>query len=237
MARIASPTEYIAEETHAIGNPQPLGLLSLAFTTALVGASFAHFLLRVSPAAVDYLGSVEHIGIGLLVGSAIFYGGIVQVLAGMWEFRRNHTLAATIFSAYGGFLIALGALFLPAFGLHTLFGRDIPAFNHAMGLFLFCWAISSGILLVAALRSNMVLLLTLACLFLAYLLLAIGEFANGNGALLAIGGWLAIIAALIAWYAALAGILRSTHSAFQLPMGETAPLPATPAGRYGEPAL
>ena len=223
MARMASQAEYIEEEARAVANPVPLGLLVLAFTTALLGASFAHFLVPLT-----------RIGIGLLVAPALFLGGIVQLLAGMWEFRKNNTLAATIFSAYGGFLIAFGALFLPPFGLGTLFGADPLAFYHALGLLFLCWTISVGVLFLGALRASAVLSLTLAFLFLAFLFLAIGEFANGNIPLLYIGGWLAIISALIAWYAALAAILRLTHSSFQLPMGERG---RTPAGRYGEPAL
>jgi len=97
MARFVSPTEYIEEEVRSVANPVPLGLITLAFTTALVGASYAHFLV---PAA--------RIGLGLLVGPALFYGGIVQVLAGMWEFRKNNTLAATLFPRTAGSFSLLG---------------------------------------------------------------------------------------------------------------------------------
>ena len=43
------------------------------------------------------------------MGLAFFYGGLVQLLAGMWAMRRsNATLAATAFTSYGAFWMALG---------------------------------------------------------------------------------------------------------------------------------
>jgi uncharacterized protein len=228
MSQFAPQARYAEEETTVGANPTPLGLIALAVTTALVGASFAHFLIP-----------VLYIGMGIVVGPAIFFGGLVQLLAGMWEFRRHHTLAATLFSAYGGFLLAFGILFTPTFSLTALFGADIRAFNHALGLFFFCWAITCGVLFLGALRTNLALLAVLACLTLAYLLLAIGEFANANFPLLAIGGCLAMICALVAWYASLGGILQSTRSPFQLPMGEVeeTPLPSHTHGYGGEPVV
>ena len=38
---------------------------------------------------------------------ALAYGGIAQLLAGMWEFRRNNVFGATAFSSYGAFWLGL----------------------------------------------------------------------------------------------------------------------------------
>jgi hypothetical protein len=224
MAQMTSQTEYREEGVGAIANPGPLGLLILALATALVGASFAHFLI---PNAF--------LGLGTVVTPVLVYAGVILVLAGMWAFRKNHVLGATLFSAYGGFLIAFGVLFWPTIGLTRLFGLDILAFNHALGLLFLCWTICCGVLFLASLRTNMLLAAVLAFLCLSYLFLTIGEFANANTALLAIGGWLGIICALISWYASLAGILQATRSPFQLPVGERGRAPVPPYG--GEPAV
>ena len=45
------------------------------------------------------------------LGYALAYGGLVQLLAGMWEFRNRNVFGATAFSTYGGFWIGLGSLF------------------------------------------------------------------------------------------------------------------------------
>src|SRR5690349_24507061 len=90
--------------TAGIANPVPLGLSALAFTTAIIGCSYAGWIV---PSL--------RTGISLAVAVALFYGGIVQILAGMWEFRKDNTFAATLFSSYGGFLLAFGVIFLPGF--------------------------------------------------------------------------------------------------------------------------
>lgn len=227
MAQFASQTTYRDEETRGIANPVPLGLLLLALATAMIGASFAHLLVPTVLA-----------GISTIVVPVLIYGGVILVLAGMWAFRKNQPLGATLFSSYGGFLIILGALFLPLFGLNASIGTNVLASYHSLGLLFLCWTICSGILFLGALRTNMVMTAMLACLFLAYLFLTIGEFANAHSALLSIGGWLGIISALIAWYGALGTLLHSTGSQFQLPMGEIEGTPLAPAHRYGrEPSM
>jgi len=227
MAQYTSQMAYHEEGTSGIATPVPLGLLTLALTTALIGASFAHFL---TPTIAR--------GVGAIAVPALIYGGVIQILAGMWAFRKNQPLGATLFSAYGGFLIVLGALFLPTLGLATAFGIDVLGFYHALGFLFLCWTISSAILFMGAIRTNMVLALMLACLCLCFLFLTIGEFANANGALLAIGGWLGILSALLAWYAALGGILQATGSPVQLPMGDIGGTPLAPAQHYGsEPMM
>jgi hypothetical protein len=224
MAQRTSQTNYREEGVSTIANPGPLGLFILALATALVGASFACFLIPNT-----------FLGLGTVVAPVLVYVGVILVLAGMWAFRKNHVLGATLFSAYGGFLIAFGVLFWPTIGLPRLFGLNILAFNHALGLLFLCWTICCGVLFLASLRTNMLLTAVLAFLCLSYLFLTIGEFANANTTLLAIGGWLGIVCALISWYAALAGILQATRSPFQLPMGERGGAPAHPYG--GEPAV
>lgn len=49
-------------------------------------------------------GSTEYVTIAF----ALFFGGLVQLLAGMWEFRRNNMFAATALSSYGGFWLSFG---------------------------------------------------------------------------------------------------------------------------------
>jgi len=209
-------TEYTPRTTQerapslvsSIADPVPLGLSALAFTTAVLGCSYAGFIVPSSAA-----------GLSITVAVALFYGGIVQILAGMWEFRKDNTIAATLFSSYGGFLVAFGVLFLPTFGLFSALSHT-AALHPAMGLFFLCWTIFTGVLLLGALRTNMALIAVLALLFLAFLALTVGELAGGNATALIIGGWLAIVCALVAWYTALADMLNSVNGRFRLPMGQ-----------------
>jgi succinate-acetate transporter protein len=135
--------------------------------------------------------------------------GIVLILAGMWEYRKNSMVSATIFASYGGFLAAIGLIFMPNLGILSflLASREL---NFAMGLFFLCWTIFAAILFVGTLKTNISLAVTMGILVLAYLLLTIGQLASNNSALNHVGGWLAIIAALAAWYTGLASLLSST---------------------------
>lgn len=208
MAQYASQADHEqAESMASIANPMPLGLSALAFTTAVLGSVYAGFI-------VPSVGSI-----GIAVAAALFYGGLVQLLAGMWEFRKDNTIAATIFSSYGGFLIALGVIFVPGFGILSALTIAL-AMHPALGLFFLCWTIFTGVLFLGSLRSSIALLIVLGLLFLSYLFLTIGELAGGNIPTLVIGGWLGIVCALVGWYTALAGMVNSANGTFRLPVGQ-----------------
>ena len=188
MARYPTRNETPAEELPGVANPIPLGLSVLAFTTAVLGAYMAGFI-------VPY----NTLGSRLAVGAILAIGGLVQLLAGMWEFRKNNTMAATVFSSYGGFLSAIGIV--------LLLGLTLGGLIHlALGLFFLCWTIFLGILLLASLRGGHFLTPTLSLLFASFLILTIGQLAFDNRILLIIGGWVGIIGALVAWFAALASM-------------------------------
>jgi len=208
------PSGRVAEVPDVyIANPTPLGLIALAFGTAMLGCAFAGFIVvSYTPTSLS----------AVATSMVLVLGGIVQILAGMWEFRRHHTLEATLFSAYGGFLVAFGLGFLPSFGFFT--GINARFFYQVLGLSLLCWTIVSAILVVGSLRTNTVYLAMLVLMFLAFFFLTIGALANGNGPLLAIGGWLAILCALVGWYAALVSLTSTVHALDEtkLPLGRLA---------------
>ena len=76
----------------SFADPGPLGLAAFAGTT--------FFLSVVNTSMLS--GSVE----GAVLGLALFYGGIAQLLAGMWEFVKGNTFGALAFSSYGGFWLS-----------------------------------------------------------------------------------------------------------------------------------
>jgi succinate-acetate transporter protein len=209
MAQLTAETsrEHGEAARSDIAHAVPLGLIAFAFTTALLGCVYAGFI-------------VQSVGtnLSIVVGAALFFGGLVQILAGIWEFRRENIVMATVFSSYGGFLAAFGAIFIPGFGILDLLSRAF-AVHPALGLFFLCWTICSGVLFLGAFRTNVIFLGALGFLFLGFLFLTIGELAGGVFLFFAVGGWLAITSALLAWYTALAGLLSANHSGFKLPVG------------------
>ena len=178
--------------TSSIVNPAPLGLSAFALTTFVLSSANAGLFT----------------GAEIVIGLALFYGGLVQLLAGMWEFRMGNTFGATAFSSYGGFWLAVAA---------SLQLKLIPN-ETAFGFFLLGWTIFTAIMLIGTLRSNYALIGVFLFLFLTFLALTLGAL-GGSSTFTVLGGWLGIITAIIAWYAALAGLLTTVKAPFVLPIG------------------
>src|SRR3954466_11464860 len=98
-------------------DPGPLGLAGFAMTT---------FVLSMFNADLVSKG-----GEPVVLGLALAYGGIAQLLAGMWEFKNNNTFGATAFSSFGAFWISL-------FVFDQFLAPSVPAANlgDAVGLYL-----------------------------------------------------------------------------------------------------
>src|SRR6201996_4643785 len=106
--------------TIPVADPAPLGLAAFALTTFLLSAANANWMTGATGNA--------------WLGYALAYGGGIQLLAGMWEFRNRNVFGATAFSTYGGFWIGLflwvqfvapGAK--SAATAHPALGRVLPA--------------------------------------------------------------------------------------------------------------
>ena len=185
----------------AVADPAPLGLGGFALTTFVLSAHNAGW-------APDLI----------WVGLALFYGGLGQFLAGMWEFRNKNTFGATAFSTYGAFWLSLGG-----FVLLILFGR-IPAavsVPHALGWFLLAFAIFNTYMLIASLRVNAAVFLVFLTLEITENLLFIGNFtdqAAGQG-ITQIGGVVGVITAAVAWYTSFAGVVNSMSPTRVIPVG------------------
>src|SRR5881397_745576 len=102
------PTAGVPRVLPITADPGPLGLGAFALTT---------FILSMFNADL-----VGRSGEPVVLGLALAYGGIAQLLAGMWEFRTGNTFGAVAFSSFGAFWIS--------YWLLVTFGVDaIPAAN------------------------------------------------------------------------------------------------------------
>lgn len=183
----------------SFADPGPLGLAAFAMTTFVLSCVNAGLLKA---------------GVGTIVLSlALFYGGGAQLLAGMWEFRKNNTFGALAFTSYGAFWLAywgISKFFSPADGTSA---SDI---GNAVGVFLLAWFIFTAYMTVAALRVSGAVTGVFVLLTITYLILAIGEFAGASG-VTKLGGWIGIITALAAWYTSFAGVTNTTWRRTVLP--------------------
>ena len=198
MAQVA--TERSGVVAPVVADPAPLGLSAFALTTFVLTSTYAGFFS-------DKAG-------GVAVAVALFYGGLAQFFAGMWEFRRNNTFGATAFTSYGAFWLSYAAILLPGTGV---LAAITPVIHQALGVYLLGWTIFTGLMFIGTFRLNGALIAVFGLLFLTFLLLTIGELGASTGAH-QIGGYLGVLTAIAAWYTALAGVLASIRSPLQLPV-------------------
>jgi len=194
--REVTPAVSPAAPAVSIADPGPLGLAAFALTTFLLSAVNAHWT-NGNSAGTAFL------------GYALAYGGLVQLLAGMWEFRRGNVFAATAFSSYGGFWIGL-----------FVWIRVAPAASgHDLGWILLAFAIFNTYMLLMATQVNLAVFLVFLTLELTEIFLLIGNFTSSAG-LSQVGGYLGVITALVAWYTSAAGVSGGIGGRIILPVGK-----------------
>jgi succinate-acetate transporter protein len=179
-------------------DPGPLGLGAFALTT---------FVLSMFNA-----GLVGEGGKPVVFGLALAYGGLAQLLAGMWEFRTGNTFGAVAFTSFGAFWLSLWAL-------DQFYVADIPAADvgHAVGLFLIAWGIFTTYMFVASLRTTAAVALVFFALAITFFLLGIGD-SGAHPDIVKAGGWAGLFTAAAAWYASMAAVVNSTFDKVVLPV-------------------
>jgi uncharacterized protein len=173
-----------------IADPAPLGLGAFAMTTFVLSC-FNAGLLDVKLEAV-------------VLPVALFYGGVAQFFAGMWEFRKGNVFGALAFTSFGAFWLSFAALV-------KFVAPGLPPENahQAVGLFLLGWTIFAAYMTIASSRVNRVVFAVFAVLTLTFIALTIGEFASSAG-WAKLGGWLGLVTAALAWYGSFAGVTNAT---------------------------
>jgi uncharacterized protein len=183
----------------AVADPAPLGLAAFALTTFLLSAANAK-LTKGATNGNEWL------------PFALAYGGLAQLLAGMWEFRNRNVFGATAFSTYGGFWIGL-ALY---FRLEAA-SAGAGALND-LGWILLAFAIFNTYMLIMSTQGTVAVFLVFLTLELTEIILFIGFF-SGSANTQKIGGYVGILTALVAWYASAAGVANGMGGRLRLPVG------------------
>ncbi|KAI0976822.1 gpr fun34 family protein [Xylaria arbuscula] len=203
------PGLYRPTTRRKLANPAPLGLSAFALTT------FVLSLVNVQARGITQ----PNIALSLAYG----YGGLVQLLAGMWEMAVGNTFGATALSSYGGFWISYAIILTPSFAVLADYSSEAETAS-VLGFFLIGWFIFTFIMFMLTLRSTVMFCSLFFTLDLAFLFLGTSEFAAANGAATAsiglqkAGGVFGLLAAFLAWYNAFAGIADTSNSFFIIPV-------------------
>jgi len=167
-----------------------------------------------------YNADLIHTGSGVVLGLALFYGGVGQLLAGMWEFVKGNTFGATAFASFGAFWISFWWLLnhLPA----DTAGNDL---SHGLGVYLLGWGIFTTYMFVGSMRVSGAVAAVFLFLAATFIVLAIGAFTMTTADVASasynstykLGGWLGLITAVLAWYASFAAVTNFTFKRTVLP--------------------
>jgi hypothetical protein len=202
MVKTLEPRETVSAPVvieSPVADPGPLGLAAFAVTTFILSLNNA----KITPPELGQL----------FIPVALFYGGLTQLLAGMWEFKKNNTFGATAFSTYGAFWIALGALKVME-NLKVV--SYAPSGKTGVGVFLIAFAIFTLYMWVATFRINWALFIVFTLLEIAFVLLILGDLGYITSEA---GGYVGLATAAGAWYVSAAGVLNPIYKRVLLPLG------------------
>jgi uncharacterized protein len=182
----------------APADPGPLGLAAFAGTT---------FMLSLINAGL----------LPMVAALALAYGGIAQLLAGIWEFRTGNTFGAVAFCSYGAFWISF-------FFIVQSVGKNTPTeVFSGLGLYLWMWGIFTAYMFIAALRTTGAVAIVFLLLAITFIVLGIGNSAlagttNVINGTIKLGGYIGIVTAIAAWYASFAAVINTTFARIILPV-------------------
>jgi succinate-acetate transporter protein len=181
-----------------VADPGPLGLAAFALTT---------FVLSMFNSGI-----MDGGGEPIVFGLALAYGGLAQLLAGMWEFRTGNTFGAVAFTSYGAFWLSFWAF-------EQFYAKSVPAaqVGNAVGVYLVAWGIFTAYMLIASLRTTGAIALVFLLLAITFFLLGIGEWTTTEGIVKA-GGYVGLATALAAWYASFAAVTNATFGKTVMPV-------------------
>lgn len=184
-------------DTPKLANPGPLGLFGFGLTTCVLSAINA--------------GLLPHEAVAVVVPLAFAYGGVAQLIAGIFEFRAGNTFGMVAFTSFGLFwwwfaLLnwTLGAGWLkapPASGVATV---------------LLCWGIFTFLLWIVTFRLSKAVFSIFLLLWITFFLLAAGDFGYGTGKL---GGYIGLLTGIDALLVAFIEVLNATANRTIIPLG------------------
>lgn len=192
VAPVAAASPAATAAKIVMGDPGPLGTAAFALTTFVLST----FNAGLMPANLK----------PVVLGLALFYGGAVQVFAGLLEFFKDNTLGGVAFCSYGAFWMAFWYI-----STNTTFAASVTAADKgkAIGLFLLGWTIFTAYMTACVSKTNNALFATFVVLLAAFICLTIGDFAEATAATNA-GGYFGLLAAAGAWYCSFASVMNNT---------------------------
>ncbi|KAJ2765827.1 hypothetical protein IWQ57_004623 [Coemansia nantahalensis] len=207
----------------ATSNPAPLG--NSGFAVATLAAALHAGGIGIAA------GSPPNVVVGL----AVFCGGLAQLAAGAWSFVANVGFDAVVFTLYGCYWLAYAATLIPASGVPAVLRDADPATRaHSLGIFYLVWVVQTFVFLLGAARGAWGTFAQLLLLLVTNVLTCAGTWSQ-SPAVLRASGYAGVFTAAAAWYNVAADMLTRETCYFSLPNPPISPPPSAPAAKAEEP--
>jgi succinate-acetate transporter protein len=182
-------------------NPAPLGLVGFGLTTVLLS------LVNAGVFGTDLELAV--------IPLAIAFGGTIQLLAGLLEYRTGNTFGTTAFLSYGAFWWWFALLLL------FQFNGWIPEVSAAaVGMTLIMWGVFTAYMWIGTFRLNWALWSVFLLLAITFFLIGFGDL-FGIELLVVAGGWVGLVTGLDAMYVSFAEVTNWCFDRDVIPLGGT----------------
>lgn len=190
-----------------VADPTALGLFGLAIVTLV--------------ASTQKLGLTT--GTSMVIPWAVFLGGLVQIMAGIYDFKHNNIFGATVFSAYGFFWVAVAWSWMIGMGV---FGPAMAAAADVRQLGVAFWGylIFSVAATVAASAVHKTLFIDMCFICLLFFGLGMDTLGIGGHWAHKLAAYSEMIIAFISFYACCATFLNKFFGRVVLPLGKAVPL-------------
>lgn len=192
--------EWSTRSVATSADPLPLGLAALGTALITCGALLATWFRPTGS------------GLAAVLPGVLVFGGLIQLLAAMWAYRRNDLFGATAFGTFGGFFGIVGVLGLAARPLFTShqFGP--------VGVLVCCFGLIALFLAIAGWKLGTTLAGTYGALAISLFLMGATLIGGLNLATLVASGWASVAAGLLALYLAGAYMINSYYGKSMVPL-------------------
>ncbi|KEG15565.1 putative GTP-binding protein typA/BipA-like [Trypanosoma grayi] len=183
-------------------NPGPLGLLGFGMTTVLLNVHNTGFYPLTTA----------------VVGMGLCYGGLVQLIAGLFEFVRGNTFGYVAFCSYGAFWMSLVCTWMFQNNAFVEGHPVNPTDAYFLGVYLLMWGIFTFFMFINTLRTNLALMTVFGSLMVLFVLLAAGNMGH-SPVTLRVAGFEGIFCGASALYLAFAEVTNEVYGRELLPVG------------------
>jgi succinate-acetate transporter protein len=191
-------------------NPRPLGFCAFALTF------FVYSMYLTGATVPQTMTPAPAMGLGL------FYGGVIQLIAGILELRLGNNFFGLQFCSYGGYFLGLASLYVSgSFGFFNgvattnyITVGDFSMQEKSLGVFYLGWTIFTLCLFLGSFRTNILNIVYLFFLMVTFALWTAAKFLTTNYSLQTAGGAIGIFVAALAWITGFTALLRKGENYF-----------------------